>query len=152
MERKDFIHTVFSFFNVKDEDQTKFRAYDLALSSGRDIDWGKLYMKVINEVPTRTLPMPKYFAQFFNECKKISVTTGQHDGKLLLVFFNDGQVRNYEISNSSEVSLDRIKKNIKEVRRYHKQVKIDNEFVDVVFIAGKVFPEDAPYDVIYKRG
>lgn len=152
MERKDFIYAIFSFFKVKDEEQNLFRAYDLALSSGRNIDWNKLYMKVLEEVPTRYLPAPKFFIEFFPECKKISVNTSQHDGKLVLVFMNDGQVRNYEISSNSDIGIGKIKKDVKEIRRYHKQVKIDNAFVDVAYICGKVFPEDAPYDLIYKRG
>ena len=152
MERKDFITAIFSFFKVKDEEQNLFRAYDLALSSGRNIDWNKLYMKVLEEVPSRYLPAPKFFIDLFHECKKISFSSSQHDGKLVLVFLNDGQVRNYEISSNSDIGIGKIKKDVKEVRRYHKKVKVDNELVDVAYICGEVFPADAPYDVIYKRG
>ena len=152
MERKDFITAIFSFFKVKDEEQNLFRAYDLALSSGRNIDWNKLYMKVLEEVPSRYLPAPKFFIELFPECKKISFSSSQHDGKLVLVFLNNGQVRNYEISSNSDIGIGKIKKDIKEVRRYHKQVKVDDELVNIAYIGGRVFPENAPYDVIYKRG
>ena len=152
MERKDFITAIFSFFKVKDEEQNLYRAYDLALSSGRNIDWNKLYMKVLEEVPSRYLPAPKFFIELFPECKKIPFSSSQHDGKLVLVFLNNGQVRKYEVNNASDIYITRLKKDIKEVRRYHKKATVDDELVDVAYIGGKVFPENAPYDVIYKRG
>ena len=67
MERRDFIEAIFAFFNVKDEEKTLYKAYDLALTSGKNVDWGKLYVNTLKEATSRYLPPPKFFIDKFCE-------------------------------------------------------------------------------------
>lgn len=59
MTRLEFLQEIFKFFGKKDEDL--LRTYDIALTTKDNIDWDKLYKKVITEVESRYLPAPKWF-------------------------------------------------------------------------------------------
>lgn len=59
MNRIEFLQEIFKFFGKKDEDL--LRTYDIALTTKDDIDWQKLYKKVITEAESRYLPAPKWF-------------------------------------------------------------------------------------------
>ena len=156
MERKDFISAIFSFFKVKDEEQSMFKAYDLALSPGSQyVDWSELYLKVLKEASSRFLPPPKYFIDQFSSCIRQTYRTSKDDGKIVRVFFKDGRVNDLVVGHS-DLTISRIKKGnrkneIEKILMYPKQVQIDNEPVNVVVIGGKVFPADAPYEVLYAR-
>lgn len=156
MERKDFIDAIFSFFKVKDEEQSMYKAYDLALSSGSQyVDWNMLYLKVLKEVESRFLPPPNFFIEQFSACKKRSFNSSKDDGKIVRVFFKDGRVNDLVVADSS-LTISKLKKGprkgeIKEIRIYPKQVEVDNELVNVVVIGGNVYPAESPYEVLYAR-
>ena len=59
MTRLEFLQEIFKFFGKKDEDL--LRTYDIALTTKDNIDWQKLYKKVITEAESRYLPAPKWF-------------------------------------------------------------------------------------------
>lgn len=61
MTRLEFLQEIFKFFGKKDEDL--LRAYDMALTTKDNIDWERLYKKVITEVESRYLPAPKWFIE-----------------------------------------------------------------------------------------
>lgn len=156
MERKDFIEAIFSFFNVKDEEKSLFKAYDLALSSGKNIDWNKLYMRTLKEVNSRYLPAPKFFIEQFDACRKITYQSSKDDGNLVRVLYNDGRFTDFVICQYG-LTVNQLKDkcpknyNIKEIRMYPKQVKIEEEIVDVELIGSKVYPEGTPYEVLFAR-
>lgn len=66
MERNEFINEVFAFFRTSNEDLK--RAYDLAFTTQKRVDWNKLYLKVIQEAESRYLPTPKWFVSKFDSC------------------------------------------------------------------------------------
>lgn len=66
MNREEFLRNIFSFFGKNDEDL--LRTYDLALTTREQIDWDKLYKKVITEVVSRYLPAPSWFIAMFPCC------------------------------------------------------------------------------------
>lgn len=59
MTRLEFLQEIFKFFGKKDDDLLK--TYDIALTTKDNIDWQKLYKKVITEAESRYLPAPKWF-------------------------------------------------------------------------------------------
>lgn len=156
MDRKEFIESVFAFFNVKDEEKNLFRAYDLALSSGKNIDWNKLYMKTLKEATSRYLPPPKFFIEKFFDCRKPNINFDKFDGNPIRIFLKNGRFIDF-VACSSGLSLDQIKAkapkndNVVEVRMYPKQVKVDDETVEVVLMGESVYPAGTPYEVIFAR-
>lgn len=156
MERKDFIHAIFSFFKVKDEEQTLFKAYDLALSSGRNIDWNQLYMKTIKETESRYLPVPKFFIENFDSCRKRTINSTKDDGRTVRIIYKDGRFTDFVVCGFG-VSINQLKAkslkkgNIKEIRMYPKQVEVEDKLVDVELIGERVFPEGTPYEVVFQR-
>lgn len=156
MERKDFIDAIFSFFKVKDEEQSMYKAYDLALSSGSQyVDWNMLYLKVLKEVESRFLPPPKFFIEQFSSCKKKTFKSSKDDGKIVRVFFKDGRVNDLVVADTgltiSQLKRGPRKNEINEIRIYPKQVEVDNEIVNVVVIGGNVYPAEAPYEILYAK-
>ena len=156
MERKDFIEAIFSFFNVKDEEKTLFKAYDLALSSGKSIDWNKLYMKTIKEATSRYLPTPKFFIENFDICRKITYQSSQDEGKHVRILYKDGRHTDFIICQFG-LTVNQLKNkcpkncNIQEIRMYPKQVQVSDEIVDVELIGSSVYPEGTPYEVLFAR-
>lgn len=156
MDRKDFIDAIFSFFNVKDEEKTLYKAYDLALSSGKNIDWDKLYIKTLKEVTSRYLPTPKFFIDLFYDCRKITVNSSKDDGKHIRVFYKSGRFTDFVVCDFG-LSINQLKQkspkndNIVEIRMYPKQVTVDNETVDVTLTSDDVYPKGTPYEVIFAR-
>lgn len=59
MTRLEFLQEIFKFFGKKDDELLK--TYDIALTTRDNIDWQKLYKKVITEAESRYLPAPKWF-------------------------------------------------------------------------------------------
>ena len=68
MTRLEFLQEIFKFFGKNDEDL--LRTYDMALTTRDNIDWGKLYKKIITEAESRYLPAPKWFIGMFPSCIK----------------------------------------------------------------------------------
>lgn len=156
MERKDFIDAIFSFFKVKDDERVLYKAYDLALSSGRNVDWSQLYMKTIKEAESRYLPVPKFFIENFDNCRKRTINSTKDDGRAVRIIFKDGRFTDFIVCGYG-LSIDQLKERsrkkgyIKEIRMYPKQVKVEDKLVDVELIGEHVFPEGTPYEVVFQR-
>lgn len=156
MDRKDFIRAIFSFFNVKDESDTLYRAYDLALSTNKNVDWDKLYITSIKEVQSNYLPKPKFFIELFDKCRKISINSCENDGSHIRVIFKSGRYTDFVLKGFG-LSLDDIKAkspkndNVQEVRMYPKEVEVEGKKVTVALIGDTVYPEQTRYEVVYAR-
>ena len=156
MDRKDFIRAIFSFFNVKDENENLYRAYDLALSTKRSIDWDKLYLTAIKEVTSNYLPKPKFFIELFDKCRKININSCEHEGNHIRVFFKSGRFTDYVLKGYG-LTLDQIKEkspkndNIVEVRMYPKEVEVKGQKVPVSLFGDKVFPEGTRYELVHAK-
>lgn len=159
--RQEFLNAIFEFFRVKDENKSLYRSYDIALSKGRNIDWNKLYIKVLEDAETRFLPMPGFFLSRFKDCSKISSKQFVNTGKKVRVFYTNGRYTDYTVCNEGLTISDiRSKFNgeweVKEIRVYPKTIEwkdTDGNIhdVEVALVGSRVFPENTPYKVLYAR-
>ena len=157
MDRREFLNMIFSFFNVKDEEQTLYKSYDLALSKINNVDWDKLYIKTLENVSSRYLPAPKFFLDLMPCCIKREFNESKNDGNHIRVIFDSGRYTDFVICGFG-LTLPQIKEkslkndNVKEVRMYPKEVlDKDNNLVTVSLIGDYVYPSGTPYEVVYAK-
>jgi len=159
--RREFLNAVFEFFRVKDENKSLYRSYDITLSKGRNIDWNKLYIKVLEDAETRFLPMPGFFLARFKDCLKTDSKQFVNTGKKVRVYYMNGRYTDYTSCNEGLTLSDIRQKfngewEVKEIREYPQTTewkddkgKIHN--VEVTLVGSQVFPENTPYRVLYAR-
>lgn len=156
MERKEFLNMIFSFFNVKDEGQTLFKSYDLALSKYSNIDWDKLYIKTLENAASRYLPAPKFFLEIMPTCLKKNKSNILHEGNHIRIIFDTGRYTDFVVSGFG-LTLEDIKKSslkndsVKEVRMYPNEMMLDGISIKVSLIGDCVYPEGTPYKIIYVK-
>lgn len=145
MNRITFLDLIFSFFKVKDEDNSLKQSYDMALTTRKNIDWQAMYMNVIKTAESRYLPAPKWFLAKM-KCFEI-YEQGHLDGKKVRVFYKSGRITEYIILSDIETKLSNL---ISKFKALDKVVKAELFDSDVTFIGQNIFPDDAQFQVIYQ--
>lgn len=143
MDRNEFLDAIFAFFKVKDEEKTQYKAYDLALSKGRNIDWDRMYLKTIESVETRYLPAPKFFLNLFPSCQRISFQQSKFMGYKVRIHYSNGKYTDYVVSGFG-LNKEKILKN-KNVN----VVKMVMYPPTTTLIGKNIIPEDSEYNVLY---
>lgn len=156
MNRKEFLEMLFAFFNVKDEEKVIYKSYDLLLSKFLNVDWDKLYTRILEQSTSRFLPPVKNILELVPYCIKQTFKQVENDGNLVRIFFKSGRYTDYVVSgfglNISKIrKLSPLNDNIREVRMYPKNVMIDGKNVQVALIGDAVYPEGVTYDIVYIR-
>lgn len=142
MERSDFLDAIFAFFKVKDDGKTQYKAYDLALSTGHNIDWDKMYLKTIETVETRYLPAPKFFINLFSQCQIISVQESKYFGYKIRIYFSDEKYRDF-IFTGYGLNVQNI------VNRENNIRKIVMFPPETTLIGKNIVPENSKYKILY---
>lgn len=145
MNRITFLDLIFSFFKVKDDDNSLKQSYDMALTTRRNIDWQAMYMNVIKTAESRYLPAPKWFLAKM-KCFEI-YEQGHLYGKKIRVFYKSGRITEYIIASDIETKLSNLISRFKDL---DKVVKAELFDADVTFIGQNIFPNDAQFQVIYQ--
>ena len=91
MTRLKFLQEVFKFFGKNDEDL--LRTYDIALTTKENIDWDKLYKKVLTEAESRYLPAPSWFISKFPNCIKIDDGDYRYEGGIGVLLLKDEKLK-----------------------------------------------------------
>ena len=145
MNRITFLDLIFSFFKVKDDDNSLKQSYDMALTTRKNIDWQAMYMNVIKTAESRYLPAPKWFLakmKYFEIYEQ-----GYLDGKKIRVFYKSGRITEYIIVSDIETKLSNLISRFKDLDKVVKAELFDS---DVTFIGQNIFPNDAQFQVIYQ--
>ena len=146
--RREFLNEVFRFFNVKDEQKTAARAYDLALSVNYPVDWTAFYLDVVKTVDKKQLPVPKFFTDKIRNFKKKTAIETADDGKQVRVELKDGYYYDFTVSAGAANRIERFKnqQNVKKITVYPKTAALigksvsyeepdDEKFTKTIFIA-----------------
>ena len=135
MTRLEFLKEIFKFFAKNDEDLLK--TYDIALTTRDNIDWEKLYKKVITEAESRYLPAPSWFIAKFPNCIKYEEGQYRFDNGTGVLLIKDDKLKQrtghnryyvYDMWHTTH-TIDEICKNFKS--------KYGNQFISF-----KYYPEE----------
>lgn len=132
MNRHEFLNDAFTFFRTSDENLR--RTYDLALTTHKNIDWDKLYMRVIQEAESRYLPAPKWFIAKMLECEVIEPGTYKINGGIgvLKLVIRDKQTGEIIKRPTYEFDMSDCPYSIPEIKAKFKE-KYGNTFDDFVY-------------------
>lgn len=145
MKRLEFLEKIFTFYRVHDDSGTLIRAYDLALSTKYPVDWDRLYTKILKTAETRTLPVPKYFADMLPAYKKVEATKeGLYSGCTIRVNLYGGRSIDFTVVDTecktSVGSIIRDFEKIDETGRKYSEIKTIVRYPkEAVLLGDKVF-------------
>ena len=145
MNRGTFLDLIFSFFKVKDDDNSLKQSYDMALITRKSIDWQAMYMNVIKTAESRYLPPPKWFLA---KMKYFEIhEQGSLDGSKIRITYKSGRITEYVVTSDFETKLQNL---IFRFKNLDKIIKAELYKSDVTFIGKNIFPFDAEAKVIYQ--
>lgn len=146
MNREQFLDLIFKFFKARDEDKELLKAYDLALSTKKQINWQGLYAHILQTTESRYLPAPKYFLEKMRNFE--IVTRGSLDGHKVRAIFKSGKVIQYVVINDFKVNLARLREDFEKLDPI---VRVELYPPEVTIIGQVIVPKDFEPKVLYEN-
>ena len=119
-------------------DQTKLLIeYDTVLETEYPVDWGKLYLHIIETAEKRYLPLPKYFIDKLPAFRKYPQKQNTDEGCVIIVYFKNKPP--YIFENSGTFGNPTIKNILNDKNILSKVAKIIKYPPGTVMIGDKIF-------------